>query len=248
MPTFRMIDQAIVKKNTYKPGFEEVPVLRGADKIKYLWELLETNLPYSTLAWSFCGGFVRWMCSPRETPVPPSDIDIYCTAIHVFDDIEKVLVKNGLSKFQESSIAISLKLKKEGTEDIIQLIKPINEGKVVSIGEMETIISNFDFTVVRCGLIDLETALVDANFLHDEEKLYLRIQNVHCPISSTYRFAKYIKKGYYAPLTEIVKLFLDWDRRSSEYRTGLLATIAKMEEEGLTKHEIDNLEALMRLD
>jgi hypothetical protein len=109
---------------------------------------------------------------------------------------------------------------------------------------METILENFDFTVVRIGLSNPEVALADADFMHDEEKHQLRIKNIHCPISSTYRVMKYRSKGYWPPTLEILKLFFDWDERDEEYKMNIFQFFQK---EDPTKEEIDEMERLMRV-
>lgn len=129
------------------------------------------------------------------------------------------------------------------------MIKPIREGKIVASGEMKEILENFDFTVIRCGFTSSQEILVDADFLHDEERKILRLKNIHCPISSTLRCMKYAAKGYWLKPFETLKLFLDWDSRSDEYRNKLVDFLEKSKEgEGLSKEDITELEALMRID
>ncbi len=131
----------------------------------------------------------------------------------------------------------------------IQLIKPMKEGRVVSFGSMKEILSNFDFTVIRAGLLDYTLALVDADFIHDEGARILRLKNIHCPISSTLRCMKYARKGYWLPPFNCIKLFLDWDGRDDNYRIKLIEFLDKANDgEGLTQKDIDELEALMRID
>jgi hypothetical protein len=131
----------------------------------------------------------------------------------------------------------------------IQLIKPIKEGRVVAVGSMEEILKNFDFTVVRAAIVDEDTVLVDADFMHDEQKKILRLKNIHCPISSTLRCMKYSAKGYWLPTRQALALFLDWDARTDDYRDELIGFIMRMDSgEELTKEEINELEALMRRD
>jgi len=91
-------------------------------------------------------------------------------------------------------------------------------------------------------------ALVDADFNHDETKRILRLKNIHCPISSTLRCMKYAKKGYWLPSFQCMRLFLDWDSRNDEYREKLGEFFAQFEGDGLSKKEIGELEAMMRID
>jgi len=91
--------------------------------------------------------------------------------------------------------------------------------------------------------------MVDSDFPHDEKRRLLRFKNIHCPISSTLRCMKYSRKGYFLKPFEALKLFTDWDNRDDEYRTKLTAFLQKTAEEGgLSRREIDELEAMMRID
>jgi len=131
----------------------------------------------------------------------------------------------------------------------IQLIKPIHEGAMVAVGDMETVIANFDFTVIRVGLMNRDTGLVDADFEHDEKASILRLKNIHCPISSTLRCMKYATKGYWLPATQCIRLFSDWDGRDDLYRIKILEFLKKAEAEGeLTQQDIDDFEKLARID
>jgi hypothetical protein len=130
----------------------------------------------------------------------------------------------------------------------IQLIKPRKTGNMVATGPMQEVLENFDFTVVRAGLLSPDTALVDRDFWDDEKHQRLQIKNIHCPVGSTYRCAKYIKKGYSIRPKEMIKLFLDWDQRDEEYRDLLKTNLIKGRESGLTQEEIDELEALLWID
>ena len=126
----------------------------------------------------------------------------------------------------------------------MQLIKPMEEGVIITKGDVEIILQNFDFTVVRIGLVNQTCALADADFLHDEAKKFLRIKNIHCPISSTYRVMKYNRKGYWPSTGQIVKLFLDWDDRTPEYKSKIIEFLNKTDP---TADEIDEMEKMMRM-
>ena len=238
------------KKPSYisKDGFVKVKVIRGFSEIK--------NLCYDLGQFKcfICGGYVRYMASPQFTPVPASDVDIYCESEEVAEEVKKFMEKQGLTVRHENNISITYQNitdhdhKWFGTPTV-QLVKPMEEGKVVSVGNMEKILENFDFTVIRAGLLSENGALVDADFLHDEKAKTLRLKNIHCPISSMLRCMKYSKKGYWLPPTQSLKLLLDWDNRDDGYRTKIVEYLEKANEgEGLTQEEIDELEKLMRID
>lgn len=127
----------------------------------------------------------------------------------------------------------------------INLIRPLSEGMLKSKGSLVEIISNFDFTVVRCGIhLRLPTlALVDLDFVPDEERRLLNLKVIHCPIGSTYRCIKYAKKGYFLKTQECLKLFFDWETRPDEYKEEITTLINT---EDMTEEQIDKLESLLR--
>lgn len=241
-------------KPTYvsQEGFTQAKVLRGFTEIKPVYEALLWGVPNMIIV---CGGYVRFMCSPNRNPSKPSDLDLYSVDETTFRKLRKQMLEKHQMKIRhENEMALTLG-KPELAEHpfafcpTIQLIKPIQEGAVVARGSIETILENFDFTVIRCGLLSYDTALVDADFMHDEEKKIIRIKNIHCPISSTLRCMKYSKKGYWLPPTQALKLFLNWENRDEEYRLKLIDYLEKTEAgEGLTQEQIDELEKLMRID
>ena len=106
-----------------------------------------------------------------------------------------------------------------------QLIKPLTKGKLVTMGSLENILSNFDFTVIRVGmdhdLMEKSQALIDVDFKKDELNHDIVIKNIHCPVSSLQRVIKYCNKGYKVKAREIIKLFEDWDNRSLKYKNEL---------------------------
>jgi len=231
-----------------KNGFELVPILRGFTEIQTLYNIV------TPVGGTICGGYVRYMCSPTRDPHPASDIDVYCRNMDTFERIVQILESEpyNLSSKHENEVSKTYHSMTEGAFiacPTIQLIKPIVEGAIMVQGSVRDILSNFDFTVIRGAVVTRELALVDADYLHDEAVRVLRIKNIHCPISSTLRFCKYAKKGYWSPPMQIVKLFQDWDNRSKEYKDKIIKYLEQTEQqEGLTEKEINELEGLMRID
>ena len=206
------------KKERYKSqdGFVKVPVVRGFTEIGKLYNLIMHRKAM------ILGGYVRYMCSPAKKVVPAADVDVYCEDKETFEGLRQLFKEKQFKMKAENDLALTYEpFDKDhfmfGCPQV-QLIKPMEEGVVVTEGGMEKILENFDFTVVRIGLIDSSQALADADFMHDEEKHQLRIKNIHCPISSSYRVMKYRMKGYWPPTFEILRLFLDWDERDEEYK------------------------------
>ncbi|MDD5459737.1 MAG: hypothetical protein PHF37_10140, partial [Phycisphaerae bacterium] len=72
---------------------------------------------------------------------------------------------------------------------------------------------------------------------------------IHCPVSATLRCMKYSRKGYFLRPFECMKLFIDWSNRDQSYRDKLVDFLTKAgQEEGLSKDDVEELEAMMRID
>ena len=232
------------KKERYisQDGWVQVPVYRGFTEISKLF--------YMTRGFgaTILGGYVRYMCSPCTKVAPAGDIDIYSPNEGVHDHLVKTFWQEKFETEAENDLAITYKpFSKNHTMfpcPRVQLVKPMEEGVVVTQGDMEVVLENFDFTVVRIGLLDPLTALADADFLHDEEKKFLRIKNIHCPISTTYRIMKYNRKGYWPSTMQVLQVFLDWDDRDEEYKMKIIGFLNK---EDPSEKEIDEMEKMMRV-
>jgi hypothetical protein len=233
------------KKEKYKSkdGFVEVEVLRGFTEISSMYSVVNAH------GGIILGGYVRYMCSPsvQKRLAPSSDLDIYSPDKEIFHTLKESFTNFGVEMKAENDLAVTYKPFKRDHDFFpcpkIQLVKPMEEGVVVTQGDMRSILENFDFTVVRIGLLSPTRALADADFLHDEEKHVMRIKNIHCPISTFYRIMKYNRKGYWPATSQIVKVFLDWDGRDEEYKMKIIEFLQK---EDPTKDEIDKMEKMMR--
>jgi len=241
-------------KNMYvsKEGFENVPLRRGFDVMRPLWKILNDVKSQTKQDCFICGGYARFCASPRKKPIEAVDIDVYCETEDVFNVLQKALETSGLEVRHENNISLTY----EGPEDgeyaympPIQLIKPMQEARIVSFGDKKTILENFDFTVIRAAILSPEEVMVDADFMHDEKHTLLRLKNIHCPVSSTLRCMKYSRKGYWLRPFECLKLFIDWTDRPDEYRIKLIEFLRKASEnDGLSQVEVDELEAMMRIE
>lgn len=240
-------------RNVYisKDGFETIPLRRGFTEIQPLWDLLQRHREQFNSDIFICGGYARYCASPRPNPIKAKDVDIYSATAEAFQHLVEEL-DSKLEVKHENDVSKTYQRAEEGPfrfTPVIQIIKPIKKGSIVAFGPREEILENFDFTVIRCCIQTPTEVLVDADFIHDEEKLILRIKNIHCPISSTLRFMKYAKKGYWAPPMHVMPLFYDWDKRDNEYKDKLANyLISANEGTGLTKEEVEELEALMMID
>jgi len=225
-----------------KDGFMATPVLRGFTEIKKLYEIVKFH------KCMICGGYVRYMISQRKKVHPADDIDIYCPNMDAYNQLAEDLKQLGFEVQMETEVALSFKKRKE-PEWIacpkVQLIKAKNQGAIVATGPIWDILESFDFSVVRCGLYDENTAIADAHFLEDDNSGKVRIKNIHCPISSMARCMKYRVKGFYTSPRESLKLFLDWEQRDDDYRQKISDMLQR---DDLSKEEVDQLEALLRID
>ena len=232
---------------------KETPIVRGFGDIQKLYEIV------TPLGGYIAGGYVRYCASPLPKPKPYSDVDVYCVDENAFNRIREEL-DEWLTVKYSNPIMIhyhkpSGKSRAKNHErnpffscPSIQLIKPIKRGRLVANGTLEEIIQNFDFSVVRAGIISPTKALVDEDFIKDESKGRLVIKNIHCPISSSLRVAKYISKGYKIRHLEVLKLFLDWEERPEEYRVDLAQNMEALYNNELSFEEYQRLYELMSID
>jgi hypothetical protein len=227
--------------------FTQVPVIRGIYEITWLLDLLQ-DFPAHV-----CGGYARYCASPRAKPIEANAVDIYCETVEVFDTLRLKFQELGFREKFASGVAITYHRAKSGkvgaAHGPIQLIKPIDQGAIKTSGSVENILSNFDFTVIRILINkDRLTCTADEDFLNDEGYMFLRIKNIHCPVSSSMRFMKYYQKGYKTKLVQILKLFADWEARTPEYKAKLVNAIASLEADTMEPEDIQALYDLMTID
>lgn len=233
-----------------------ISLLRGFTEIEFLFELAEK---YNMI---ICGGYARYCASPNTNPIPASDVDLFPKNNESIKAITDELLKLGYEIKHENEVSISFKPGKNvdikiKTSPVPQIIKPVIEGAIITVGSIEEILDNFDFTIVRAAILDNKTVIVDKDFIQDEENHILRLKNIHCPISSLLRCCKYSRKGYFMRPAEAVKLFNDWMDRDDKYRIRLMELFEKSNlggfdpvtnPDGMTQKEIDEMEALLRID
>jgi hypothetical protein len=242
-------------------GFIKLPILRGFTEIVPLYEAV------TKINCLIAGGYARYCASPGRSVIKASDIDLFPQDKEAYEKLYTLLViKMQFGIKHENGVSITLAHTpftelagnndpRWGTMPTIQIIKPVEEGHIVSVGDIETILNNFDFSIVRAAIISPTECLVDANFEEDEYYNFLRIKNIHCPISSSLRFMKYTRKGYFTRPLEVLKLFMEWDVRGNDYKNRMIElfkTSNIRDEEGnivpMTQENIDELEALLRID
>lgn len=220
---------------TLESRYIAVPILRDMHIVGPLIDMIGRD-------GFICGGFARYCCSPLPFPVVASDIDIYCYKEESFDVILKRFVAGGWEAGKETSASVSFTLK--GFPKV-QLIKPLQEGKIKFVGLPSEVLDNFDFTVARVAIVPEIGAIADEDFLEDEKAKRLVIKNIHCPVSEIYRIAKYVKKGYWIKIVELLKVFAEWEGRDQEYRDRLFGLATS---EDPSKEDIEELERLLHVD
>lgn len=234
-----------------------IPLRRGFYEISELFALCQSA------GATICGGYARYCASPRPTAklIIAGDADLFPHSENASKILLTALLKMGFEIAHENHVSISMKPKKDSEEKLVhiptpQIIKPMIEGKIVTLGTTEEILENFDFTIVRAAILSPTEVMVDDQFEDDEAHGLLRLKNIHCPISSLLRCCKYARKGYFLRPSEALKLFIDWTERGEEYRTRMIelfsesskGKVSKDNPDGMTQEEIDELESLLRID
>jgi hypothetical protein len=239
-------------------SYKVIPLRRGFIEIQPLFALCQS------VGAVICGGYARYCASPRPTAkvIPALDVDLFPHNEAATAKLQDALKAMGFEIRHENHVSITLKIPKGKKRELghiptPQIIKPVVEGRIVTLGTTEEILENFDFTIVRAAIISPTEIMVDEDFEKDEENGLLRLKNIHCPVSSLLRCCKYARKGYFLRPYEALKLFMDWDRRDNAYRLRMIElfeksiTFGKESEKnpnGMTQKEIDELEALLRID
>lgn len=233
--------------------YTTIPLLRGFDKIQELFTVVQQHQAY------ICGGYARYCASPRKEPFPAGDVDIFPSSMESFEALKTLFGKDGLVITYENDVSITYeqpvdKNHRWADTPVIQLIKPVKKARILTYGNIETVLDNFDFTITRVAIIDANTAMADEDFLADEKKTLLKFKNIHCPISSMFRAIKYTKKGYFLQPIEAVKLFEDWTSRDDTYKGEIIGFVNKAHEyektgkETLSQEQIEHFEELMMID
>lgn len=194
--------------------FTQIPVLRGFEAIKPIYEVAQKEGGF------IAGGYVRYMCSPHENPAPAGDVDMFPSNDDALCRLLAALCyRLDYQTKRESNVAYTLE---KPNALPVQLMKTFERGVVKTFGTLEEIIGNFDFTVVRLGLLSETTALADCEFPMDEFHKTLQLRVISSPVAALLRANKYAGKGYFLGPGEAVKLFSDWDGRTAEWREKMI--------------------------
>ena len=241
-----------------QPGWTKVRVVRGLVEIKNILEDITTDFEFDQVY--LCGGWARYMCSTNKKPADARDVDLYCSSNDVYEKLKDFFLTRGLEVRYENAISMTFNKVSDYKHryfgsPVIQIIRPMKKGAIDTQGSLENILSNFDFSVIRIGMDIAKQGvtkdgfnfmMADNDFTLDEMNQAIRIKNIHCPVSSMYRCLKYMRRKYTLRLIEMLKLFRDWEERDEEeYKNEIIRLASK---DSLEQKEIDELEALIRVD
>lgn len=190
-------------------SFVKVPVKRGFKEIRNLYGFLGLYRAY------ICGGYTRYMASPNDNTPLPGDIDIFCEDVEVFYSLTEQFYEAGLEKKMHTSFAIKYRIPEDKNHLLytpypIHLVFPMDkkEAGFVMSGSIERILTFFDLTIVRCGLLNQYYILADPAFISDEEQKNLKLRRTNYPPGNLKRMFKYVKRGYNVPNSyELNKIF-----------------------------------------
>jgi hypothetical protein len=224
-------------------NYVRLPIQRNQELLKTFFENIIKDDGF------VCGGFGRVSVSKNKDLIPSMDLDIYTKGKDQFEAISKRLELAGYYEFRKSETARTMHYSFKGALPV-QLIMPLNEGNVLLSSEnVEDILNNFDFSIARVAItkesFEKNEAIADVDFEKDDARKHLNIKNIHCPVAQVYRLSKYMEKGFWAPIIQIVKVLEDWENRGDEYKSKIRDTIMK---EDPTQEEIQELEKLLHID
>ena len=209
--------------------FRFAPIFRGVSEISPLLELTKKHNSY------ICGGYARYCASPRMDIElnAGGDIDIYSYDLLSHTNLLDELRTKSYHIVNDSEYSVTLMtpdnkiyhqtwdLPLDARRLTIQLVKPSEERK--TLGNVDNIIDNFDFTVCQVAILSPSQALVNWKFYDDEVKMKIRKSYLtkeskdpkntnNNPMVSFYRAMKYIKKGYKVDESFVFEMFEAWGK------------------------------------
>ncbi len=200
----------------FESDYIEAPIIRHQDVIDLVFQLTGGE-------GFIAGGFARFCVSNNESPINPGDIDVFCVSQDVFDRIRAAFRAHpDCVRKSETSIETKFEFRMSTgwhrNAYAIQLIRPVQIFNMVSDGDVNRVLDNFDFTVSKCAILPSGKAVAHADFYEHDKANELVITNIHCPISSMKRVIKYCNKGFRIENRELLKLFDDYENRAAEWK------------------------------
>lgn len=149
------------------------------------------------------------VCRSIEAVEDIKDYDVFCFEYGSFDE----LVANILLEFDEYEVTKENDLVVQIGS--IQVIKPRENKYLRTWGNPIDVVERFDFSVCKAYLDENTRVIpVSSDFYKHIESKTLSIENIVCPISTFRRSLKYATKGYFLPLSEIFKLYEEYNERA----------------------------------
>ncbi len=223
--------------------FINVPLLKkGRDVLNEILDVCELIEKHDA---SILGGFARYCASESTTSNQVSDIDIFFKSqlqfnqfigdFYKFKNVKfnKYYKNTRYNKTYESGNSITFEINVDNIAvKCLQLIKPIDDNKILTVGEPEKIMSRFDFSITKAWIDkSFQHVRIDKNLLNDDLHKKIRVLKIESPITALLRIQKYAKKGYHASPVEILNILKDWDSKNSEYKEKMYNIVSETKEE-----------------
>jgi hypothetical protein len=202
------LPEAVVAPPATTDDWVMVPVRRGVREVEPILRLCDRY------GGAILGGYARYCCSPRATPAPPGDVDVFpCgegDGEAIFAGLYRGMLGAGFTPVQETRFSVSFAIpgaaRMLGVPSV-QLIKPLVEGGFETCGPMSSVLGRFDFSVTCVGLgRDRRAAVAHRWFLADELAMRLRVMWPADPTASVRRAARYSLRGYAIGESELRRL------------------------------------------
>jgi hypothetical protein len=187
------------------------------------------------------GGAVRSIYEKQT----PRDVDIFSYNTDAFNSMKILLAgfEGVVPEFENPMLARFKKYTEAKIfEYSIDLVVPRVAEYLLTVGTPESVIAHFDFSISRAAILSHKKALVDADFKEDCKNKRLTIKHIVCPLSTVQRIGKYAKKGYTIGTKEVLKLFIEYQRRDTTIMEELFG------KENLTQEEIGQLMTMVYID
>jgi len=152
------------------------------------------------------GGFVRWLVSPKETPAPYGDIDIFGWTEDAAEKLAEYLAQQTYFELEfESQWSWKFKYLSPmypARVYYINIIKSDNNEVYATYGDPKVVVGRFDFTITMAYFTSIDEdgdpvkIKADFRFSQHEKDGRLVFNVVKHPLSTMSRIQRYIAKGY----------------------------------------------------